>query len=553
MANQGNELVLVNGVIYTMNADTPWAQALAVRDGRLVAVGSEEVARAAVGSGAKVLDLQGKMVMPGMIDVHSHFVLAGRAELYDVNFLPTASLDQIIEQVREAAKDRPLDRWIVGGIWGSTLLEELTYEARLRLDDASGGRPVMLRDDSHHNRWLNLAGLKACGIDNSTPDPINGTIVRHPQTGEATGLLLETASALAEAAVSKSLAAEPELDVAAAVHAVKRMNAMGVTGLQDALTARMMMEAIKTAADRGQLTAWVVGSMPALEGGPLAAEQWGKELFELRDQYRSQYFRPDFGKIFLDGVPTTRTASMLEPYLPDTLHGCCFRGATFLTVPQLARVIAECEEADVSLKIHCTGDGSVRVALDAFEVVRTFNGGNRMHQIAHAGYLHDDDIARFKELNIVADLSPMIWCPGVIVDQLNSVLPPERVTRSYPNRSMDEAGVLLAVGSDWPVVPDPSPWISLQAIITRRDPSGAFPGEMWPEQGLDLATALRAYTIGPATAMGLSQETGSLENGKSADFIVLDRHLFQIPLDQLAKTQVLQTYFAGSLVYEAQV
>ena len=551
MANQTSELVLVNGLIYTMNADQPWADALAVVGGRLVAVGNEKDARAAVSADAKVVDLHGKMVMPGMIDVHSHFLLAGRAELYDVNFLPTTNLDQIIEMVRAAAKARPLDRWIVGGIWGSNMLDQLTYEARLRLDEAASGRPVMLRDDSHHNRWINDAALKLCGIDKSTPNPPNGTIVRCPETGEVTGLLLETASALAESAVTKALAEEPELDVAAAVHAIKRMNACGITGIQDALTARMVMDAIKSVAERGQLTCWIVGSMPVLEG-PLSAEEWGKDLFALRDSYRSQYFRPEFGKIFLDGVPTTRTAAMLEPYLADDLHGCCFRGATFLTVPQLAREIAACEEANLSVKIHCTGDGSVRVALDAFEVVRSFNGGNRLHQIAHAGYLHDDDIARFKELNIAADLSPMLWFPGVIVEQLNSVLSPARVTRSYPNRDMEAAGVLLAVGSDWPVVPDPNPWFSMQGIITRRDPSGQFPGEMWPEQGLDLATALRAYTIGPATAMGLQGETGSIEVGKSADFIVLDRHIFEIPVDQLAQTQVLQTYFAGSVVHEVE-
>lgn len=551
MTNHGNDLVLVNGVIYTMDHLQPWATALAVKEGRLVAVGNELEARAAVSAEAEVIDLQGRMVMPGMADIHNHFLIAGRAELYEVSFLPNVSLDQIIEMVRQAAEGAPMDRWIVGGIWGSNMLDQLTSEARLRLDEAAGGRPVMLRDDSHHNRWLNTAGLEACGIDDGTPNPPNGTIVRRAQNGEATGLLLEAASALAEGAVSKALASEPELDVTAAVHAMKRLNACGITCLQEPLTARVVMDTIKTMADRDLMTAWVVGSMPVLQG-PFSTDQWGKELFALRDSYRSRFFRPEFGKIFMDGVPTTRTSAMLDPYLPDELHGCCFRGVNFMTVPQLARVISECEQADVSVKIHCTGDGSVRAALDAFEVVRSFYGGNRLHQIAHVGFVHSDDIPRFKELNIAADLSPMLWFPGIITDQLKSVLPEERINHSNPHRDMDEAGVLLAAGSDWPVLPDPSPWIGLQGIITRRDPTGQFPGEIWPEQGLDLTTALRAYTIGSAMAMGLDEETGSLVAGKSADFIVLDRNLFDIPVDMLAQTRVLKTFFAGRLVHEAE-
>ncbi|HZX18376.1 MAG TPA: amidohydrolase [Pseudomonas sp.] len=549
MTETGQAVVLRNGAIYTLNVQQPWAEALAIHDGRIVAVGSEQQVLAAVSADATIIDLQDKMLMPGMADIHNHFLIAGRAELYEVNFLPNTPLDVIIEKVRERAKEAPLDRWITGGIWGSNMLSELTYEARLRLDEAAGGRPVMLNDDSHHNRWLNAAGLKLCGIDNDTPNPPNGTIVRRPETGEATGLLLEAASFLTEGPIGAALTAEPELNVAAGVHALKRLNACGITAVQEPLTGRFIMDALKTMAERNLLTTWVVGSMPVLQG-PLASSEWGHDLFALRDAYRSQYFRPEFGKLFMDGVPITYTSAMLEPYAPNEAHGCCFRGSNFMTVPQLARVIADCEKADILLKIHCTGDGSVRAALDAFEVVRSFNGGSRRHQIAHAGYVHPDDVPRFVELGIVADLSPMLWFPGIIVEQLKLVLSEERVNNSHRHVDMDKAGVLMAAGSDWPVLPDPNPFIGLQGIITRRDPTGHFPGVMGAEQGLDLATALRIYTLDPVRAMGLDAETGSLEVGKSADFIVLDRNLFQTPVDQLVETRVLKTYFAGKLVYE---
>ncbi len=550
MTDKDNSFLLFNATIYTMNTAQPWAEALVVSDGRIVAVGGLAEVEAVASANIKRIDGEGRMVMPGMADVHNHFVFAGRAELYEVSFPPYCSLDDIIERVRDAARQRPAERWIIGGIWGSTLLGELTYEARLRLDEAAGGRPVMLRDDSHHNRWLNAAALQACGIDADTPDPVNGTIVRQAGSGEATGLLLEAASALVESVVNASIQAEPEANIAAALHALQRLNTYGITCLQEPLSTRMVMDTLKTVAEREQLSAWVVMSMPVVQG-PFASDQWGHELFALRDACRSQYLRPEFGKLFMDGVPTTHTSAMLDPYLPSETYGCCFRGSNFMTVPQLARVISDCEQAGISLKIHCTGDGSVRATLDAIDVVRSFNGGQHLHQIAHAGYVHAEDIPRFRELGVVADLSPMLWFPGVIVEQLKTVLAEERVHRSYPHRTMVEAGVLLAAGSDWPVLPDPSPWIGLQGMITRRDPTGQFPGALAEEECLDLATALRAYTLGPAEAMGLEQETGSLEVGKSADLIMLDRNLFTTPVEALAHTRVLTTYFAGRAVYEA--
>ena len=549
-AADGATLLLRNGAIYTMDPTRPWAEAIAIRDGRVAAVGGEAEARAAVPSDAKVIDLQGRMAMPGIIDVHNHFLWAGRAELYETNFAPTLTLQQILEQVRQAAAEQPTEGWVVGGIWGSGLLGELTCAARRLLDEAAGGRPVMLRDDSHHNRWVSSAALRLAGIDATTPNPVNGEIVRDPATGEPTGLLLESASALAEIAVGKALASSPQLDFDAGAHAIRRLNACGITGSQEALTTRPVMQAVKALDDAGQLTAWVVGCLPVVEAA-LAPGEWGETLFALRDSYRTRHFRPDAGKIFMDGVPTSRTSAMLEPYLADTLHGCCFRGSTTLTVPQLARALADCEARGIAVKIHCAGDGAVRSALDAVEVVRSFNGPGLTHQIAHASFIDPADVPRFAALDVVADLSPMLWFPGVIVEAIRATVPQERVDRFWPNRDLHESGALIAGGSDWPVVHDPSPWLGIQGMVTRRDPTGQFPGALWPEQALDLATVLQVYTLNPARAMGIADLTGSLEVGKSADLIVLDRHLFQIPPEELAGTRVLATYFEGRAVYEA--
>lgn len=544
------DLILRHPAICTMDLARPWAQAVAIRGGRIAAVGTLADALVAAPE-AEVVDLPGRMVMPGLLDVHNHFVWAGRAELYELFVPPVFGLDQVLATVREAAAKKVPGEWVVGGIWGSGLMPQLDAAARARLDEAAGGRPVMLRDDSHHNRFVSSAALALAGITRDTPNPPNGEIVRDAATGEPTGLLLESASALAEMAVARALEAAPNLDVEAAAHAVRRLNACGVVGMQEALTTRAVLRALKTLEEQGRLTAWVLGSLPVTEA-PLAPGEAGEELLAMRDSHRSRHFRPDAGKIFLDGVPTARTAAMIEPYLPDTAHGCCFRGGATLNVPQLARVLADCEARGMAVKIHCAGDAAVRIALDAIDVLRSFNGPGLMHQIAHASFVDPAEVPRFAELGVLADLSPALWFPGVIVDAIRAAVPGERVDRFWPIRDLQQAGALIAGGSDWPVVPDPSPWPAIQGMVTRRDPTGRFEGALWPEQALALPEVLHAYTINAARAMGLAETTGSIEVGKSADFAVLDRHLFEVPAEQLAGTQVLATWFEGRVVHEAQ-
>jgi len=309
------------------------------------------------------------------------------------------------------------------------------------------------------------------------------------------------------------------------------------------------LQTLSTLDARGEMTAWCVASMPAHQ--PLyGADYFGDALIAMREDYRSAHVRPDFVKIFMDGVPTTRTASMIDPYTPDPLYGCCFRGEALVSIPELARWIAKCEKLGLSTKIHCAGDGAVRDTLDAIDVVRSFNGPGRLHHIAHAGFIDPNDIARFKSLDVVADLSPIIWYPSPIIEAIQATIPEKRSSRYWPNRDLLEAGALMAAGSDWPVVSNPDPWLGIEGMVTRRNPKGGFPGALWPEQALDLATVVDIYTTNPARAMGLGDLTGSIETGKSADLIVIDRNLFETPSEDLADTKVLSTYFEGKLVFE---
>jgi predicted amidohydrolase YtcJ len=341
------------------------------------------------------------------------------------------------------------------------------------------------------------------------------------------------------------------MDRAAVGRSIQVLNSFGVTAFLDAASMQPILAALKGLDDRGELSAWAVAAMPAIEPSFMFGLA-GDALFALRENYRGAHVRPDYAKIFLDGVPGAKTAAFHDTYMPDPIHGCCFRGTTMLTVPDLVRWIGKCERQNIAVKIHCAGDAAVTQALDAIDVVRSFNGSTALvHHIAHASYIAPRDIPRFAELKVAADLSPIIWYPTVFLEGHKAAMGEERATRFWPNKSLHEAGALIAGGSDWPVVPNPDPWTGIEGMITRQNPSGEFPGvSLWPEQALDLPTVLETYTISAARALGLDRMIGSIEVGKSADIIVLDRNVFDIPADQIADIRVMTTFFEGSAVYE---
>ncbi len=544
------DLILHNAAIYTADDGRSRAEALAVRDGLIVAVGRAIEVEALGGPGTRRIDAQGRHVLPGIIDVHNHHLRGGQADLYELNIRPSMSRDEVVAAVRQKAAQTPRGDWIFGGIWGSHLIGGLyDRSARESLDAAAPDHPVMLRDDSQHNRWLNSRALALAGIGHNTPDPKDGTIVRDPATGDAVGLLLERACGMVEQAVAQSIPDLSDRNINSCRRAVEILNGYGVTAFQDATTVVPFLKALTRLDARGKLNAWCVASLPA-QDTLTGAGVVGDALFALRDQYRSRHVRPDFVKLFMDGVPTTRTAAMLAPYIAGKAHGCSFCGEGLISKTELARWIDKAERLGLSVKVHCTGDAAVRDTLDAVEMVRTVNGPGRLHQIAHASFIDPADIPRFRALNVAADLSPIIWYPGPIMDAIRAVVPKDRADRYWPNRDLHEAGALLAAGSDWPVISNPDPWLGIEGMMTRRDPTGRFEGTLWPEQALDLETVLGIYTINAARAMGLGDVTGSLEPGKSADFIVIDRDLSVTRPEDVADTKVLSTWFEGHCVYE---
>lgn len=536
------DLILTGGVIYTVDPTRPRAEALAVAGGRITAVGSDAEIQALAGPDTTRRDLAGAFLMPGLVDVHNHHFLAGKEDLFELQVPIGATLDGIIDAVRAHAATLPAEAWVVGGPWASDRLGEISSVAALaRLDEAAGGRPVMLSDDSHHNRWVNSRALELGGVTAEQA----GVVL---DAGQPTGVLLEAAGVPVAQAQQEAGGLSPSQERAAARRGVEILNSFGVTSFQDAGVSTHILEALRSLDTDGELDAWVVSSL-LINDEIFGFDRVGESLVFDGEAYRTEHHRPDFVKIFLDGVPPTRTGAFLEPYLPDDVHGAHHHGETLLDPAELVDWLRRVAQVGLSAKIHCTGDASVHAVLNAVEALRAEGFTDTRYQVAHGQFVHPDDVPRFAALGVAADISPFIWVPGPIVEAIREVLPRERADQMQPNRSLLDAGAIVAGGSDWPVSPSPNAWEGIHGLVTREDPSGTYPGTLWPEQAITLEEAIAAFTISGAEAMGLGAETGSLETGKSADFVVLNRDPFAHPATDLVQTEVTETWFAGRPVY----
>lgn len=545
MTQPAPDLVVTGGSVYTVDPAQPRAEAFAVTNGRISAIGTSTEVAALAGPATVRRDLAGAFVMPGLVDVHNHHFLAGKEDLFELQIPVGATLDGIIEAVRAHAAALPADAWVVGGPWASDRLGDVNTAAALdRLDDAAGGRPVMLTDDSHHNRWVNSRALALAGVTAGT----EGVLL----DGERpTGVLLEAAGIPVAQTQAAAGGLTPAQERAASRRGVEILNAHGVTCFQDAGVSTHILEALRALDTDGELNAWVVSSM-LINDEIFGFDRVGEALVFDGEPYRTEHHRPDFVKIFLDGVPPTRTGAFLEPYLPDDVHGAHHHGDTLLDPEELVGWLRRVAQAGLSAKIHCTGDASVHAVLNAVEVIRGEGITDTRYQVAHGQFVHADDVPRFAALGVAADISPFIWVPGPIVEAIREVLPRERADQMQPNRSLLDAGAIVAGGSDWPVSPSPNAWEGIHGLVTREDPSGTYPGTVWPEQAIGLEEAIAAFTINGAEAMGLGAETGSLTVGKSADFVVLNRDPFAHPATELVQTVVAETWFSGRRVYAAE-
>lgn len=546
------DFVVVNGNIYTSDPGQEWAQAFAVSGGKVVAVGNDTDIRALSSPETSIIDLEGRFAMPGLVDVHTHLGLGGRQLAFELPIVPTDSVLQITEKVRDWAETLEPGEWVVGGIIGSTVMDDITAEHLDVLDEAAAGHPVLLRDDSMHNRWVNTRALEIMGVTADSPNPEGGTYVKNA-AGVLTGVLHELAGGLAEEAVAAAIDDPASRNAEAMKTAIRTLNSYGITSAQDAATMDYALEALQQLDEQGELTANVVASMPSrtfIEPGIT-----GTELYEIGRKHRSAHLRPDFSKYVLDGVPMTRTSAMIHPYRCNhQSEDPEYTGEPLWELDELVSSLENLVDRGLHAKLHATGDASVRRVLDAVERVRATRGDDPIFHIAHVEYIDDVDIERFAKLGVVPDASPYLWFPSVIQESIAKQIPSETFNKSWPLRDLFEDGALVSGGSDWPcAAPTPDPWTGLATMVTRRNPETSVDGMLNPGQAVKIDQAVAAFTRNPAAAMGLKEVTGMLRPGLSADFIVLDRNIFAADASTLHTTKVLSTYFEGRLVYEAEI
>ncbi|MBP5871730.1 amidohydrolase [Streptomyces scabiei] len=542
------DLVLTGGPVHTVDPARSRATAVAVRGGRIIAVGHDEV-HALVGPGTEVVDLAGRLLLPGFQDAHVHPQGAG-LELGACHLADTSDPAEYLRRIRAYADARPDAAWITGGGWS---LESFPGGAptAAALDAVVPDRPVFLPNRDHHGAWVNTRALERAGIDARTPDPADGRIERDAD-GNPTGMLQEGAVRLVGRLVP---APTSEERLTALLRAQAVLHSHGVTAWQDALVGAYAdmpdpAPSYRTAVDRGLLTARVVGAL--WWDRERGAEQI-PELVARREELSGGRFRAGSVKIMQDGIAENHTAAMLDPYLKGC--GCASGGSgiSFVEPGELRKYVTELDALGFQTHFHALGDRAVREALDAVEAARTANGRrDTRHHLAHLQVVHPDDVPRFRALGATANLQ-MLWAAHEPqMDELTlPFLGPERGARQYPFGDLLRAGATLAAGSDWPVS-SPDPLQAVHVAVNRRSPDAPEgTPEFLPGQRLDLGAALAAYTAGSSYANHLDALTGSITVGKAADLVVLDRDPFAGPPEDIAATRVLQTFVDGERVHAA--
>ena len=534
-------VILFNGKVWTENPAHPIAQAVALDNATILAVGSDAEIRKLAGPHTKLINLGGRLLLPGFNDSHVHF-LEGGESLIAVQLRTAASPAELKQRVAQFAKSLPAGAWIRDGVWDHQNWHPAVLPNHQLIDDACGDHPAFLWRIDGHMALANAIALKLAGIDRSTKDVPGGEIERD-QEGNPTGILKDAATALVERVMPPLSADEKDRALAAAMHEAAIHGVTSVQNMADSAEDRSQPDVFREFQEierAGKLTVRIYEAMPVRDWHLLADPG-------IIAPFGSHSLRIGNLKAFADGALGSETAWMDEPFANHPGYSG-ISSADLLNIEKFYDELCHADKAGLQISIHAIGDRANRTILDLYARLEKEDGpADRRLRIEHAQHLHPEDYARFAKLHVIASMQPY----HAIDDGrwAESIIGPQRIKSSYAWKSLLDAGATLAFGSDWPVAPL-DPVMGIYAAATRRTLDGKNPNGWVPDERITIAQAVHAYTVGSAFAEHQETVKGSIEPGKLADLVVLSRDIFSIAPEEIENVKVDLTIFEGRVIYE---
>lgn len=526
-------LVNVNGYTSTDDGIRRFSVLVFDDNGKVVTTGDDKLLETL--AIAARIDGAGRTVLPGLIDAHAHVAGLGYLKT-SLDLAGVPSLDEAVKRIARYASDNPNSRWITGRGWNQVIWPTNAFPGAADIDAVVADRPVWLRRVDGHAGWANSAAMRLAGIDADTPDPVGGKILRDGN-GHATGIFIDKAMSYIESQVPQPSKADTRAAIKAAI---EKLVAEGMTGVHDAGIDIATAELYMSMADDGELDmriyAMVGGAGDVLDaiGEPIVG--YGEDRLDIASV-----------KLYSDGALGSRGAAMIEPYSDDPEN----RGLAFWTQDELDAMVAKANGMGFQVGIHAIGDLGNRMSLDAFERIQDGKPSPLRNRIEHSQIIALEDIPRFAELGVIASMQATHATSDK--NMAEDRVGPERIKGGYAWRRLLESGAIIANGSDFPVELS-NPFHGLYASVTRRDRGGEPPGGWYADQALTRAEALHSFTLAAAHAARQEERLGSLEPGKWADFIIIDRDYFEVPAGEIDDIVVLETWVGGERVFarEAQ-
>lgn len=535
------DTVILNARVYTVNAAMPWAEAVAVRDGHILAVGSAKDVARHQNKETKVIDAGGRLILPGIADSHIHFV-SGSSNLDVIDLAGANTVEEVQARIRTYVQANPRADWIQGRGWMYPVFPGDMPHKRL-LDEIVADRPACMRCADGHSSWVNSRALALAGITRDTKDPENGRIVRD-EDGEPTGALLEAAGHLVSRLIPEPTAEERLAAIRRGLKEAARLGVVRVHGMGGEFEDLALFERLR---DEGALTVRMTVAMWVDAPGP-TDKDW-QAYDDARSRCHDEWLTVEGVKLMLDGVIDSGTGAMLDPYESQKEN----KGKLFWAPEDYKKAVAAFNARGIQVSTHSIGDAAIRLSLDAYEEAQKAAGDPDVrNKIEHAEDIAASDIARFGRLGVIASFQPLHANPEPAwMDSWIRNVGPEREQRAFAWKAVLDGGGRLAFGSDWPVV-TLSPWPGIQVAVTRQDFGGWPEGGWLPQHKVSPAEAVCAYTMGGAYAMHRENDEGSIEAGKLADLIMLSQNIFDIDPHEIAETKVLLTMVGGKVIYDAR-